>query len=955
MGTIQIARNTAYTLVNGATGTGTTNSVTFIKGSANSTDNYGVLQAQAIPTGTFSALAFHLELSSDGGTTWGIVSTWDAVASPVITLQISDPAVNLSTGFPIEYRLNCTTFTGGTSVTVNGWIAPNPPTVVMQGTATNVNASQSGAWNVGIIGSGNSAAVTTSNALKVDGSAVTQPTEDAADGTPGSAVPSLAQQIAGSDGTDLRTILTSSTGQVHCIVDSGGGSPNVTIIGPLDGSGNVKTAVENTVSVTNTGTFATQDSNLSTTISGGKVSVQDTTAEGYLQTLASTVGTSGASGAPSKLVAVGAYDTANGDFVGIENTTLGGVNALITYTVDDSGNQLFVSGNPAYVQDTTAEGYLATLAGAVSGGLNQENQADWGGQAVTAATTAAPVGTEAAPVVRSITRKQSSVLTTTSLGANAAYTSSWVDTTQTGDAYVEISAFANQTGASMVLQGTDDTSNSNFTQTLTLNVNGNGGQTITANTLTTIAANITTRYWRVVYTNSSTAQTSFELTATTNSMTNPWSMSAYNVKPTTTQFSPQVVQQIGSDLCFGLLTAAMASGGTALTDGTGNNAANGGVNAGVGSLTNSYQATFPYLFNGTSWDRQRTPNLFRGGQINSTNAGAVNIWQPQVGKKAQMLRYQVEVSGSATLGSAGDANIAFAFGNGIITANTQGIDNTPTYNHTVYIPSTAADSLGSYCSGWIDLGNGLISSVANQPLYVGLQLPQSTSAVNPTWTISSQQWEAITIGFKTLNNRGNFQLVQQTNAVAATTTVSVTPSTLPGSLVVLLVHSTNSATGTPVFSISANTAGDTYTATTTQTNASDGAHGGTLGILYTASSKGANTNTITVSATNSPTELSVIYLEYQNTNGLDASAVGTTGNSTSPASGNYTPATAGDLIISTFGTCANIAAVPTVGSSFFVRGAIFNATQGSLAVADNFGNGALASGTINVVTVGVEN
>lgn len=38
------------------------------------------------------------------------------------------------------------------------------------------------------------------------------PVKDTADGTPGSAVPAVAQQVAGSDGTNLRTIKTDSTG-----------------------------------------------------------------------------------------------------------------------------------------------------------------------------------------------------------------------------------------------------------------------------------------------------------------------------------------------------------------------------------------------------------------------------------------------------------------------------------------------------------------------------------------------------------------------------------------------------------------------------------------------------------------------------------------------------------------------------------------------------------------------
>jgi hypothetical protein len=180
-----------------------------------------------------------------------------------------------------------------------------------------------------------------------------------------------------------------------------------------------------------------------------------------------------------------------------------------------------------------------------------------------------------------------------------------------------------------------------------------------------------------------------------------------------------------------------------------------------------------------------------------------------------------------------------------------------------------------------------------------------------------------------------------------------------GSTVVIIVRTTNSATGTPAFSVSSNTAGDTYTATAVQTNASDGAHGSSLCVLYTTNSKGSASNAITVTATNSTTQIAVTYLEYaaqgMGTGGLDTAAVGTTGNSTAPASGNWETTSAGDLIISCFASAANIGAVPVMSTAgFFCRTANFNATQGSLAVADNFGNGALSAGVVNFIVAGTE-
>lgn len=46
-------------------------------------------------------------------------------------------------------------------------------------------------------------------------------TKDAADGTPGSAVPTTAIQVAGSDGTNLRALLTDATGQLKVLLEGG--------------------------------------------------------------------------------------------------------------------------------------------------------------------------------------------------------------------------------------------------------------------------------------------------------------------------------------------------------------------------------------------------------------------------------------------------------------------------------------------------------------------------------------------------------------------------------------------------------------------------------------------------------------------------------------------------------------------------------------------------------------
>src|ERR1700739_2671715 len=98
MKTVQLARNIQNVLVNGATGVGTSQSAPFNQAHVTTVPDDGVLQVQAIPTGTFSSLTFTLQLSSDGGTTWSQVGNiWDAVAEPVTQMQISVPAVDPAT------------------------------------------------------------------------------------------------------------------------------------------------------------------------------------------------------------------------------------------------------------------------------------------------------------------------------------------------------------------------------------------------------------------------------------------------------------------------------------------------------------------------------------------------------------------------------------------------------------------------------------------------------------------------------------------------------------------------------------------------------------------------------------------------------------------------------------------------------------------------------------------
>ena len=119
-----------------------------------------------------------------------------------------------------------------------------------------------------------------------------------------------------------------------------------------------------------------------------------------------------------------------------------------------------------------------------------------------------PAETEYGLVTRGFERVDGETLSTANLGISGVFTGAWNDGNLDGTAFVEAAAFADEVSAAsgFVIEGSDDTSDANFTRTL-------DSFTVIASTLATIQAAIPTRFWRVKYTNGGTAQTSFRLTA----------------------------------------------------------------------------------------------------------------------------------------------------------------------------------------------------------------------------------------------------------------------------------------------------------------------------------------------------------------------------------------------------------------------------------------------------------
>jgi hypothetical protein len=179
-------RGVVLTLVSGATGTGIGASINFARALAGQYDSSCVL-VQAIKTGVFSALSFNLEVSTDGATTWSVLQQWDAISNPATYLYITENDPSSPSPNSVQYRLNCTTFTGGTSVSVNGVLGLTAPgshnpntgdTLVDQGLPGAINAP----WPVEL-SDGSAAFGTSSNPLSINNQKVAGTTVSTGNGT----------------------------------------------------------------------------------------------------------------------------------------------------------------------------------------------------------------------------------------------------------------------------------------------------------------------------------------------------------------------------------------------------------------------------------------------------------------------------------------------------------------------------------------------------------------------------------------------------------------------------------------------------------------------------------------------------------------------------------------------------------------------------------------------------
>jgi hypothetical protein len=541
-----------------------------------------------------------------------------------------------------------------------------------------------------------------------------------------------------------------------------------------------------------------------------------------------------------------------------------------------------------------------------------------------------PTTSDTALVTRPIARKSTSTLTTTPLAGNGVFTSAWFDTNQTGEVWVEATSFADQAGASagFVVQGSDDSSNANFTKTLFATASE------AASTLTQIQGPIPTRYWRVVYTNGATLQGVFELNVTSSN------------------FTPgQYISQgagAANQLWEPVITGSPAIGDAQTVVGIYDVSLVARVLATMGGFTTSAAS-------GASYVMARTPNVFRGGMA---QAGTTQIWGPAGSKKPRLMKYKLEIGEDSSYAS---ANTPVYLDWIMLPPGTNQPlgPNNPTLTHRVQIPTTALATNGVlWDSDWIDLGNGAVTQFSNQAWNLAISIAQPASPTTPTWTITSNQWEAICFGFKSLGNLGGARLRSMVQATGVGSAVTVSSNFAKGSTLIAIVRTTNIAAGAPTIAITDSQGVATWTSGTIVTNASDGTNGSSIQIFWITAPLANGFSSNTVTATTSTHVATLTHMMVLEVGNLVAAAGGATqtsgtGNSTAPAAGAYTPSEAGDYIVSFFASGANITAPVMATATFQTRGQI-SVSGGTLAFADNIGNGTFAAGGVNTLAIGTE-
>lgn len=125
----------------------------------------------------------------------------------------------------------------------------------------------------------------------------------------------------------------------------------------------------------------------------------------------------------------------------------------------------------------------------------------------------------------------------------------------------------------------------------------------------------------------------------------------------------------------------------------------------------------PEGYNGSSWDRLRVPTIFK--TATATASGDTALWTPTSGKKFRLLRFKIEATQEAATSGGGDIDV-------VLRDSTTATSAAMSF----YAPSTSVTTTpGVISTGWLDLGNGIISAAANNVLNINLSAALSSGKV----------------------------------------------------------------------------------------------------------------------------------------------------------------------------------------------------------------------------------
>lgn len=120
----------------------------------------------------------------------------------------------------------------------------------------------------------------------------------------------------------------------------------------------------------------------------------------------------------------------------------------------------------------------------------------------------------------------------------------------------------------------------------------------------------------------------------------------------------------------------------------------------------------------SKYDVVRGIAVFRAAA--ATASGSTALWAPAAGKRFRLMRYRIDITDDATLAAGGRLTVSLLDG----AASTA-------QNLIAFVPAAALDTAGLLATtGWIDLGNGVLSAAANNVLNINLSAALTAGIVN---------------------------------------------------------------------------------------------------------------------------------------------------------------------------------------------------------------------------------